>query len=219
MVSRAWATHSSASRWRGPGTPARKLSTNCPTTSGAAPNSNGTTSAPRRLPLREHVDQQRECERVAVRELEHPPQMLLRDPRATQEGPRVVRLEVAQRNHAQQVAPAGISAPRLPGTVPARHDDQRTRRQRWDELLPQPVLEPDRSLEGVQQQDDRLAAGKRLPRRRLSGQPERAPELGHERRWRRLDRAQIEVHDAHAGVRAASPARASSAVLPTPPGP
>ena len=44
MVSRAWATHSSASRWRGPGTPARKLSTNRPTTSGAAPNSNGTTS-------------------------------------------------------------------------------------------------------------------------------------------------------------------------------
>ena len=44
VVSRAWATHSSARRWRGLGTSARKHSTNFPTTSGAAPNSNGPTS-------------------------------------------------------------------------------------------------------------------------------------------------------------------------------
>ena len=102
--------------------------------------------------------------------------MLLGDPRASQEGPRVVRVEVAQGNDAQQVAPSRVLAPRSPGSVPPRHDDQRTRRQRWDELLAQPVLEAAGSLEGVQQQNGRLAAGKRRPRRGVWGQPERARE-------------------------------------------
>ena len=163
VVSRACATQSSASRWRGLGTPARKLSTSRPTTSGAAPNSNGPTSAVR-LSLREHVHEQRQRERVAVRELEHPPCCSSATPAPRSKLPRVVRPEVAQGDHAQQVAPARIPPPRRPGTVPARHDDQRTRRQRRDELLPQPVLEPDRSLERVQQQHHRLAAGERLAR-------------------------------------------------------
>ena len=169
-----------------------------------------------RLPLREHVHQQRQRERVAVRELEHPPLLLLRDTRAAQEGPRVVRPEVAQRDHAQQVAPARIPPPRSARAVPARHHDQRARRQRRDELLAQPVLEPDRSLEGVQQQHRRLAAGKRLRRGRPPGQPERAPKLGHERRWRRLDRTQIEAHDAHAGVRGRLGERAEQRGLANP---
>ena len=153
-----------------------------------------------RLPLREHVHQQRQRERVAVRELEHPPLLLLRDSRATQERPRVVRPEVAQGDHAQQVAPPRISPPRRPRTVPARHDDKRARRQRRDELLPQPVLEPHRGLERVQQQHDRLAAAERLPRDASAGSPTAPPELGHERRWRGLDRTQVKAHDAHAGV-------------------
>ena len=171
-----------------------------------------------RLPLREHVHQQRQCERVAVRELEHPTLLLLRDTRAAQEGPRVVRPEVAQGHHTQQVAPPWIPTPRRPGSVSARYHNQRTCRQWRDEPLPQPVLEPDRSLEGVQQQHRTLVAGKRLLRRRLCRQPERAPKLRHERWWRRLDRAKIERHDAHAGVRGRLRKRAQQRGLANPAG-
>jgi hypothetical protein len=152
------------------------------------------------LPLREHLHEQRQGERVAMRDLEHPPLVLLRHARATQEGPRLVRPEVAHGDHAQQVSPPRIPPPRRPGTVPARHHDQRPSRERRDELLPQPVLEPDRGLERVQQQHCRCVAGKRLPRRRLCAEPERPPKLGHERRWRGLDGSQIEAHDPQACI-------------------
>lgn len=169
-----------------------------------------------RLPLREHVHQQRQRERVAMRELEHPPLLLVRDTRAAQEGPRVVRPEVAQRDHTQQVAPARIPPPCSARAVPGRHHDQRTRRQRRHELLAQPVLERDRSLEGVQQQHRRRAAGKRLRRGRPPGRAELAPKLGYERRWRRLNRTQIEAHDAHAGVRGGPGERAEQRGLANP---
>ena len=136
-----------------------------------------------------------------MRELEHPPLLLLRHTRRTQERPRLVRPEVTQGNHAQQIAPARIPPPRRPGTVPARYHDQRTRRQRREELLPQPVIEPRRRLEGVQQQHRTLAAGERLLRRRHCRQPERAPQLRHERRWRRLNRTQIDAHDTNVDIR------------------
>ena len=50
-----------------------------------------------------------------MRELEHPPLLLLGDARATQEGPRLVRPEVAQGNHTQQVAPPGSRRHAAPG--------------------------------------------------------------------------------------------------------
>ena len=153
MVSRAWATQSSASRWRGLGTPARKLSTSRPTTSGAAPNSNGPTSAPRPPAAATSTSTSSDnasgwpCESSSI----HPccssatpaPRRKARassGPRLRSETTRSRSPHPGSRRHAR------------PGTVPARHDDQRTRRQRRDELLAQPVLEPDRSLERVQQQ-------------------------------------------------------------------
>ena len=202
MVSRAWATHSSASRWRGPGTPARKLSTNCPTTSGAAPNSNGTTS-PAAVACR--------CESTSTRSESAsgwPCESSSIHPRCSSATPALRRkacassgVEVAQGNHAQQVAPSGILAPRCPGSVPARHDDQRTTPAAPGRIARAASPRGRRQPRRCPAADSRLAAGKRLPRRRLCGQPERAPELGHERRRRRLDRTNIEVHDAHVGLR------------------
>jgi hypothetical protein len=135
-----------------------------------------------------------------VRELEHPPLLLLGDTRARQQGTRVVRPQVSQRHHTQQVAPPRIPPPRPLRSVPARDHDQRGPWQRRHELLPQPILERHRPLEGVEQQRDRLATRKHLPRRRLNGPPHR-PKLGHERPRRRLDRTQIKAHDSDPGIR------------------
>ena len=171
-----------------------------------------------RLPLREHVDQKRQRERVAVRELEHPPVLLLRDTRATQKRPRVVRPEVAQRDHAQQVAPPRIPPPRRPpgrSSPPRRRAHTpaapgRTAPAANPRARPQPRTCPAAA---------RRARGRRTPRAgRLGGQPDRAPELGHERRRRRLDRAQIEAHDADAGVRGRLGERAQQRGLPDPAG-
>jgi hypothetical protein len=168
-----------------------------------------------RRPLREHVQQERQRQRVTVRELKHPALVLFRDTRAAQERARIVRREVAQRDHTQQVAPSRIVAPRLPRTVPARHHDQRGRRQPRDKLLAQPILEPDHHLlERVEQQHHRRAAGK-CP---VRGQGADALELGHECRWRRLDRTQIEAHDADAGIRGRLGERAQQHGLANPAG-
>jgi hypothetical protein len=153
-----------------------------------------------RLPLRAYLHEERQRERVAMRDVEHPPLLLLGDARAAQEGPRLVGPEVAQGDHTQQVTPPRIAPPRRPRTVPARHHDQRTRGQGWDELFPQPVLEPHRSLERVQQQDRGFAIGKRFLRNPLCREAERPPKLGHERRWRRLNRSQIKAHDFRADI-------------------
>src|SRR3954466_6117217 len=77
VVKRAWAAISTAARCCAPGVPDRKVATSRPTTSGTAPSSTDGPGRPpgggRRPPVpavREHLEQQRERERMAVRELE-----------------------------------------------------------------------------------------------------------------------------------------------------
>ena len=171
------------------------------------------------LTLREHIHEQRQRERVAVRQLEHPRLLLLSDARAGQQGPRVVRSEVAQRNHTQQVAPARIPPPGGPRTVPARHDDKRTSGQRRDELLTQPVLEPHRSLERVQQQHHRLAAGERLPGDASAGSPTARPSSAMNAGGEGSIARRSRLTTSTPASPAASANAASNAVLPTPPGP
>jgi hypothetical protein len=52
----------------------------------------------------------------------------------------------------------------------------------------------------------------------FAGQPGRPRELGRERRWRRLDRAQIEAHDGHADVLGGLGERAQQRRLANPAG-
>jgi hypothetical protein len=99
-----------------------------------------------------------------------------------------VRVEVAQRHDAQQLAPARVAAPRVGGPRAAGDHDERAGGEPGHELLAQPVLERARCLERVEQQD-----------RPVGVEAGGARELGGESGWRRLDPAQVEQDRRPAG--------------------
>ena len=212
--------HSSAIRWRGLSTPARKLSTSRATTSGAAPTQRPHIHIRFRLPLRDHRSPPAATMRAGGRARARASNPCCSS--ATPAPRRRARASSGPRlregHHTQQVAAPWIPTPRRRESISARYHNQRTCRQWRDEPLPQPVLEPDRSLEGVQQQHRALVAGKRLLRRRLcrqpaSARPSSAMNAGGEGWIGRRDQR----HDAPPASAAASRgAEPGGAVLPTP---
>ena len=199
MVSRAWATQSSASRWRGLGTPARKLSTSCPTTSGAAPSSNGPTPPP---PAAARARPRAATTRAGgrARARASTPAAPPRRPRHAGTPARRPARGCARRPRAAGRPTPDPAATPPPGpflpatTTSARAGSAGTNCSRSQSSSPTAASNVSSSN----------TTGSRPPSAssgRLGGQPDRPPELGHERRWRRLDRAQVEAHDVDAGVR------------------
>ena len=178
VVARAWATISSARRWRGLGTPARNPLTSAETTSGTASSAAGASPWERTSSSSESASGW-PCVIAASRA----------PGGGGDAGPgehlaRLVRCEVAQRQHPQQVAPARVPAPVLAGAPAAGDDHERPRRQPRNERLAQPSLERGGGLEGVEQEHRPLPAGQLAAGRAL--------ELGEERGRGGLDGAQVE---------------------------
>ena len=173
VTKRAWAATSSAMRWRGLGASATKLATRPSTTSGTALEVERRAGA-RGVALGEDVHQQRQRERVPVGQLDGPVAEVGGHAGAGEHGPRVLGLQVAQGHDAQQVAPAGVPAPRLAGARAAGDDGHRPRRHGRDEVLAQPVLQPQRLLEGVEEQHRPVALGQRRRHRRAGREAHRA---------------------------------------------
>ena len=115
----------------------------------------------RALPLGEDVDQQRERERVPVRELEHAVVQVVADARGGEQGARVGRREVAQRQRAQELTPARILAPAAPGRLAPGDHHERVLAQAGDEPLADPRIEAGRGLVGVEQQHAASGRGER----------------------------------------------------------
>ena len=163
VVSRAWATHSSARRWRGLGTSARKLSTNLPTTSGTAPNSNGPTS--RRVACRcERTSTSSDsasgwpCESSTSTPCSSSATPALRSKARASSGSRLRKETTRSRSPQPGSRRHASRAAFLPATTTsARAGSAGMNCSRSQSSS------ADRQLEGVQQQDSRLAAGKRLP--------------------------------------------------------
>jgi hypothetical protein len=169
--------------------------------------------------LADHVEQQRERQRMAVRELEHPLVEGLRDAPALEQSPRVLATEVAQGHHPQELLPARVAPPRLARTRAAGDHSQRAARQRRDERLPQPALQAERRLDGVQQQHRAIPARERVARGHVGRQPAQASDLGREGRGRGLDPAQVELQRLAPEVRRLVGERAQQGGLADPAGP
>ena len=174
----------------------------------------------RGVALGEDVHQQRQRQRVAVGQLDGPVAEVGGHAGAGEHGPRVLRLQVAQGDDAQQVAPAGVPAPRLAGrarpamtvTAPAGMAGMKSSRNQSSSAQ--------RLLEGVEEQHRPVALGQRRRHRRAGREAHRARRArprtragpgSIERRSRRTASAPASA--------AASASAASRAVLPTPPGP
>ena len=150
----------------------------------------------RALPLREDVDQQRERERMPVGELEHAVVQVVADARGGEQGARVARREVAQRQRAQELAPAGVLAPAASRRLAPGDHHERVLAEAGDELLADPRIEAGRGLVGVEQQHAPSGRGeRRLGVVRAEQRCERRPESG----GRQLDGAQVEPPGGDAG--------------------
>ena len=187
-MTRARAATCSACRWRSLGTPATKPSSSARTTSGAAASS----GSPRAL--RQHLGEQPQRERMAVGDADEAVAHLLRDPGAREQLARLLRPQVAHRDDAQELAPAGVAPPRLARRLAAGDHDERRRGQPGHEALAQPVLQRGRGLEGVEQEHDPPARGERAGHRRRAGHAECFREGRLESGRRRLVPAQVEPH-------------------------
>jgi hypothetical protein len=114
---------------------------------------------PRRVLLGQHIDHQRQGERVAAGEGQHPLVQRLGHAGRTQIRAAGVGPQVAQGDHPQQLAPGGLRAPGQPGRLPAGQHHDRVGRQLGQEALTQPVVQRCRPLVGVQQHDGAAAPG------------------------------------------------------------
>ena len=156
--------------------------------------------------LRQHLGEQPQRERMAVGDADEAFPHLLRDPGAREQLARLLRAQVAHRDDAQELAPAGVAPPCLARRLAAGDHDERRRGEIGHEALAQPVLQRGRGLEGVEQEHDPPARGERAGDRRRAGHAERGRE------------GRLESRPATARARAGRAARgaspAASAVRP-----
>ena len=137
---------------------------------------------------------------MAVGELDGTVLEVVGHARPGHDGARVVRRQVAQRDHAEQVAPARVAAPPLARARPPRDHGEGARREGRDEVLAQPVLEAEGQLEGVEQQHRPLAACERVGRARAGGPPHGLGELGRDGGRGGVDGPHVEADRVQAGV-------------------
>ena len=146
-------------------------------------------------PLRDDVGEQRERERMAVRDVGDVLGEALRQARTREVRADVGEAEVAQRHDAHELAPCGIRRPRRGGRAAAGDHDERVGRQLGQEPLAQPGLERRGLLERVEQQHEATAVADGACR--AGARPERGREGG----WRRLDAEQVQAQRGDACVR------------------
>ena len=169
--------------------------------------------------LVEHVDEQRQRQRMPMRELEHALVQPSSTP-ATRKNARVSsgeRLRSATTRNSSR-HPASSSHPRLGASRPAT-TTRLSAAQTGQKALAHPPVQARGRLIGIKQQHPPPARPQHRHGRRAIGHPHRAGDRRQEARRRHLDTAQIDPPYGHPGRLRASANAASSAVLPTPPGP
>jgi hypothetical protein len=118
--------------------------------------------------LGEHVDQQRERQRMAVGHVAHPLVQSLRHATGPQQRASVAAGEIAQRDHPQQLAPAAVRQPRGARRLAPRDDRERLVAERGEVVVAHPRLQATDRLEGVQEQH---ASARRPPPRGVRRPP------------------------------------------------
>lgn len=145
------------------------------------------------------VGHQRECERVAVGEVEHRLQVAVGHAALRQIGVAFLRREVAQGQRIQERLPARVGAPGGRRGVAAGQHGEDLDRQLGQKHIAQPVVQRRQQLVGVDEQHGATAAlGQRLSRRLGGTETQRQAETAQERGGGRLHVAGVQRNGSHA---------------------
>jgi hypothetical protein len=140
---------------------------------------------------REHIGDERQRERMSMREAEHRLVLRFRDAPLEQERPTLLRPQIPKRNDASQRAPGDVGSPRRVRRVPARNNHDASIGQLREDCLAQPRVEGRELFVRVDQQHGWRAVRDLVERSLVLNSP-RCCQRAQKTRGRRLDAVAIE---------------------------